>query len=169
MHLFRDTRGLATVEAAVVLPVFIIIFAGLVYMHRLYSAKLEGMVDARECAWAYANGGCESVPPRCKIVDHGGGLLALLTDEPQHHERVNDAMKGVSIAGDYLTGFMGLDSGFSAVGSRDYRVPSLYGGGKKSIASNYALLCNEKERSFSDVMGDFYCDFAGDDAPGCPW
>lgn len=168
MRLIQDTRGLATVEAAVVLPVFIFIFAGLVYMHRLYSAKLETMVMARECAWAYSNGGCEALPPGCEVVDHGGDLLGMLTDEPEHHEKVS-AMRGIEVGGDLLGGMMGLDSGFSTTASREYRAPSVYGGGTKSTSSNYSLLCNEKEKGFGDVMGDFYCYLGGDDAPGCPW
>lgn len=46
------------VEAIVVIPTLLIIFAGLVFIWRLYSQKINVMSTARLAAWAYAGSNC---------------------------------------------------------------------------------------------------------------
>lgn len=179
MSLLSDTRGLATVEAAVVLPVFIVIFCGLVVIHRLYDAKFSAMTEARECAWAYANGGCESAPENCRIegargvglqgiLDGNAAAAARFDDEMasvgrRHGSSVGSAAEAIGEVSQFATQIMGIGSGFTATASRDYGMPSVYGGGSRSIAAGYASLCNEKPMDILDLTKRFYCAFAGDE------
>jgi hypothetical protein len=55
----RRERGAALTEAAVVIPVFLILFASLVFVHKLYSVKGATRNQARHAMWAYALNACE--------------------------------------------------------------------------------------------------------------
>ena len=56
----RGSRGAALVEALVVLPFFILIFAGIGYLGKLYSTRQVVGVQARKCAWMAAYNACPS-------------------------------------------------------------------------------------------------------------
>jgi hypothetical protein len=56
----RRARGAALVEAAVITPVFLLLFAGLVFVSKLYLAKIEALEGARFGVWVYASSGCNS-------------------------------------------------------------------------------------------------------------
>jgi hypothetical protein len=58
----RGSRGAALVESVVIMPVFLLLFAGLVFISNLYSAKMVAMEDARVGAWAYASFNCGGWP-----------------------------------------------------------------------------------------------------------
>lgn len=48
------------VEAVVVIPTLIVLFATLVFAHELYRAKLLVMIDTRQQVWTYASSNCGS-------------------------------------------------------------------------------------------------------------
>jgi hypothetical protein len=54
----RSRRGAALVEALVVIPTFIILFASILFIGSLYRAKLRAMRLSREGAWSYAMADC---------------------------------------------------------------------------------------------------------------
>jgi hypothetical protein len=54
----RRSRGAALVESAVVIPVFLILFASLVFVWKLYLAKVDAMKGARLAVWSYASSNC---------------------------------------------------------------------------------------------------------------
>lgn len=54
----KSQRGAAMVEAIVVIPVFIMFFAAMVYLDGLYSNKQLSMREAREKAWTLATNAC---------------------------------------------------------------------------------------------------------------
>jgi hypothetical protein len=56
----RRSRGAALVESAVVIPVFLILFASLVFVWRLYLAKVDAMKGARLAVWSYASSNCDA-------------------------------------------------------------------------------------------------------------
>jgi Flp pilus assembly protein TadG len=58
----RRSRGAAMLEAAVVMPLFLLLFAGLVFASKLYLAKIRVMNEARVTAWAYATSNCNAWP-----------------------------------------------------------------------------------------------------------
>lgn len=54
----RSRQGTASVEVIVMLPFFMIVFAGIFYMHSHYMGRQQAMLRARSCTWTYASGGC---------------------------------------------------------------------------------------------------------------
>ena len=55
----RLARGAAMTEAAVAIPFFLILFAALVFVHKLYAVKENTRTEARQAMWAYALNACE--------------------------------------------------------------------------------------------------------------
>jgi hypothetical protein len=56
----RRQRGAIFVEAVIVTTMLTILFAGGVFFHRLYSAKIRAVREARLVAWQQAEEGCPS-------------------------------------------------------------------------------------------------------------
>lgn len=65
-------RGAASVEAVVVLPVFLILFISLFYVRDQVLARQATQEQARTCAWLYSANNCEfdanSMPAYCDGV-----------------------------------------------------------------------------------------------------
>jgi TadE-like protein len=53
-------RGAALVEMVVVVPVFIVLFAGMVFLHRTVAKTQRSMLAARREAWKTAMSGCQA-------------------------------------------------------------------------------------------------------------
>ena len=53
-------RGAALVEMLVVVPVFIVLFAGMIFLHRTVAKTQRSMLAARREAWTSAMSGCAS-------------------------------------------------------------------------------------------------------------
>jgi hypothetical protein len=65
----RARRGAAFVEAIIMLPIFTIVFFGVMYVKDVSLAAHEALGRARQCAWAYSKGGCEAkkLPAGCEL------------------------------------------------------------------------------------------------------
>jgi len=71
----RNQRGAVTIEAVMVISMLVIGFAGGVFFHALYAAKLAANRDARLAAWTGALEGCTE-----KLA--GGDSLFDLSGKP---------------------------------------------------------------------------------------
>jgi hypothetical protein len=54
----KGERGAALVEMLVVVPVFIVLFAGMIFLHRTVAKTQRSMLAARREAWKSAMSGC---------------------------------------------------------------------------------------------------------------
>lgn len=183
--LFRDTRGAVMAEGVVVLPVFVITLAAILYFHHLYVAKLERNMKARSCAWTYAVHGCDRayLAEGCKVSEVTDGFDAIgefITgkspfEESQARERSrqageekSDLDKGLAGANQVGLSMLGLREGIQASYQREVARPSVLGGGKASVSSNYTVMCNEKQRTPVDLVVDSFCAIGSQfDVPGC--
>jgi hypothetical protein len=52
-------RGASLVEAVAVIPIFILFFVGMIYVHKIYAKKMDAQRLARSETMAYALGGCQ--------------------------------------------------------------------------------------------------------------
>lgn len=172
--LWDDTQGAIVAEGAIVLPLFVIVLASLIYLHHLYAAKLTVSRKARACAWAYSVGGCTpaALPKGCKasdIADHytsigdtmkGGNPFEVQTNgsasqkEAQARSGLDKGLAGASSIGLAL---IGLQKGKTASYSTDVQRPSILGGGKTSVSGNYSVMCNEKDMKPLDVAKAALC------------
>ena len=183
-RLLADTEGAILTEGVIVLPVFVLVLASVLYFHNLYAAKLDANVAARACAWDYAVKGCDPTskkPKHCKVGKVTNGFQALggstLNNSPfkdssggsgGQQETKSDLELGLAGANRIGLGLMGLREGVVVSASRDLTKPSILGGGKKSVSSNYTVMCNEIERSPGELAIEGFCALGSEmNFPGC--
>jgi len=143
--LLRDQRGTASIEAAVMLPIMAICWAGLF----LQAAKLDGALDAaaeaRNTAWTHSNAGCvgDSLDYVCDEESGGGaGWMSELASVP--------------IVGGLFGSFAGY--GTDVAISRTYGAPPLLGGGQRRFTYHYYIMCNERPMDVTDILKNAICE-----------
>lgn len=82
----RLRRGAAMTEAAVAIPVFLLLFAAVVFLYRVYSLKGNARMEARAAMWAYALNACEdgkyTSSAAQKVDTHDGPTADSVKDDP---------------------------------------------------------------------------------------
>jgi hypothetical protein len=159
--------GAASLEAVILLPVFILIFAGIQYVETLWENKQQALLQARKCAWLYANAGCDQgqLPPDCvRSTPDADGLpernaLAESTDGG-----VLDGLTDVPLIGPAIEGLFA--NAFNSLSSREIQPPPLLGERAFEVVGIYYLMCNERERDMLDLFKGAFCSFVSD-ASGC--
>ena len=166
-RLWRDTRGAAYTEAVIALPVFIVVFAGILALNAYYSAKLESMSEARANTWQIANGTSCASTSGCS-ADSGAGCIdqeeAVLGDSSTGglYDLFNcpdsiclGTIPGVLPVFNELFG--GSDNGS---GSFTVDVPAMFGG-SSTMNSTMTLACNPEGKTvgrlMADVIGETVC------------
>jgi len=156
-------RGVASVEAAVALPFFLLVLAGFFYVHSAIVKKHELSISVRACAWLYSQTNCQSIPSGCNEVL---GPPSVAVTKPSL--KLHDVLKGTERKAAALTGVIStivtrllspvLDAAFgesfAAVSRSSVNKPELYGGGTVSISAQYHLACNLAEEEPLDVVSD---------------
>ncbi|UJR83813.1 TadE/TadG family type IV pilus assembly protein [Sandaracinus amylolyticus] len=155
--LLRDTRGAAYAEAVLVIPVFVLLAGGVVYLHGVHAARMDASLRARECAWAYANGGCETLPPECR--ETGGGAA-----DDGGDPALADAVASVQ---EMQSSFPipGLGSTGEAIFGRTVRLSAtataqstpLFPAPPREMEASALGVCNERERTIETVARDVFC------------
>lgn len=141
-RLLKHEAGTASIEAAVMLPFFIICWSGIVYMYTGQDNALEQRTNARHCAWAYSNNGCRSVPTGCTA----SAPTTLGEDVP---------WADAPIIGDMLGSVLGESTTVTA--EEEYGRPPMLGGGTSRALGRYTIMCNTTGRDFGDVVHDTMC------------
>jgi hypothetical protein len=77
-------RGSLFVEFLVYMPLLLLIWWLIMFVHDVGRAGLQTSRAVRECAWLYAADGCREVPPQCRGVELGG---TRETDDAELHGR----------------------------------------------------------------------------------
>lgn len=148
-------RGAASVEAVIVVPIFILLFISLFYVRDQVIARQAAQRQARTCAWLYSWNNCDksALPPECQQV---------VTDEATF----NDASTGLSeklgggVVGDALKAILDpvLEAAFGrsldAQVSKEIVRPAIYGGKVQSVTGRYHLACNLKSTTAPEVAKD---------------
>lgn len=159
------TRGTASVEAVVVIPVFIALFIGVAYVSRVAELAQGAEMTARSCAWLYSAQNCREVPPGCE------GYLRAGTTVSTSGNKVDDALHGGknslpqgTSAQNFVSGVVGslLESAIQDAFGRalDASVPAttdqpeLFGGKTVTVTGNYHLACNLAPTTLGDVAKD---------------
>lgn len=156
-------RGVASVEAVVALPFFILIFLALFYVRDELLKKHQLGMTARTCAWLYSESNCQVVPPGCQNY-----LSALRPTSSKAGNELHDAMSEVEskthdftkLVSNVVTGLIDniIDAAFSqsfdAAPKSSVPRPALFGGGSKGISGKYHMECNLAEKKPIDVVTD---------------
>lgn len=163
LHRLRQ-RGVASVEALIVIGFLLIIWASVLYVARSHEARQLARLTARECAWKIAVSGCREVPPQCR-----GAAVGRAPGDDRLEENfvpVEDAVQGTprdedgvtegarELVGAQVEGL--LFERITAHASRTVRQPATYGGGTLDVAATYSLPCNSTPTSVGDQARSFF-------------
>jgi hypothetical protein len=145
-RLLRDRRGTAAVEAALLLPLMTICWAALLYRYEVLDRTLDAAAHARQTAWSASDTGCENSPPEVEVKcqDAGGGGDDWTAD-----------LDRVPVVGWFVGNLLGYRADTASRSS--YERPVMFGGGTKTAGYSYSLMCNEKQRSESEVLLSMLC------------
>ncbi|MDQ3031891.1 MAG: hypothetical protein M3Y87_05690 [Myxococcota bacterium] len=166
--LLHDTRGAAYTEVIIMMPVFISLFVGIGFFHEYYLARMNAATEARRCAWAYSNGGCDQVPDGCAGVIRGTGGAESRGSSPAVEDHTGDVRDGVaeldrempmSASRRIMEAILG--SSTTARGSEPVQLPDWVGGGSREATCGYTVVCNEREHTLQSLVREAFCNKAG--------
>jgi hypothetical protein len=152
-----SVRGVASVEAVIVLPIFVLLFVGVTYFAKLALAKGDAEAEARRCAWLYSMNNCQEVPAGCALpADAPPGasnplVTALASGGKALEQNSSDLVAKI------VTPLLGKAINEALGGSRVARAsrtierPPLFGGNTTTIAREYRLACNLAPESAGSV------------------
>jgi hypothetical protein len=152
-----STRGAASVEAVIVLPLFVILFVGIFWIRDRQEAKLIADQEARRCAWTYSALGCDRnhIPEGCEVRDAD---LQIQGDLSIPYESVSTSVSSMATnqgdlgLGNFVKNLI-LDNVVARLGEAlthnteattaiERERPDLFGGGQAMISGKYRLACN---------------------------
>jgi hypothetical protein len=152
-------RGAASIEAALLLPVFAIVLCALFFIGRLYLARAETRAAARRCAFVHAARGCAEPPPSCgQVLDADRGErapseAAALRARTSRHDRFG-VLSRVPLLGEAIDGLSG--TAFHARVERSVARP--WGAAPAEVTGTAAVLCNERPRNVATAVRRVFCD-----------
>jgi hypothetical protein len=161
-------RGAASVEAVVVLPIFVIVFISLFYLRDIAVTKQAAEEHARMCAWLHSANNCpEEVPAGCEDVLAPASAPSVIA--PGVEEAFNDGVKrleqgetpsGGKLVSGAIAPLIGsaLEAAFGrateADAQRTVEKPVLFGGGQRTVRGRYHLACNLQRTTPEKVAED---------------
>jgi Flp pilus assembly pilin Flp len=142
----RDQRGTASIEAAVMLPILALCWAGLMLRFDQIESYLIAATAARRDAWIFSNAGCEDCPDGQTAKLHVEGAPGAGQGEFSWADTVRD----IPVVGFFVDTIFGFQ--FDATGEQTFTEPSYFGAKSKTASYSYHLMCNEKSRDGLDVL-----------------
>lgn len=160
-------RGSASVEIVVMLPVFVILFAGVYHLHASGSAALVAAERARGCAWQYAVNGCESVAKAelCRDAQAAKGDDVKAesdartegsdetSEELARNESVFDRIEDIPVLGALVRTLFGE----GAVAVARTAAPRFMQRESDSMEKTYYIVCNTVSKGWGDLIRDQVC------------
>jgi len=191
LHKRRRLTGTASVEVVMMLPFFLIVYAGLYWMYGHYMGRQQAMLRARSCTWEYAAAGCQDsdsykacltgparggvpdVEQSDKPVAPSGAAKAGAEGEVDKNEvgtskvgKIMNKFESVPVLGDalhYLFGTPVLGRAKQSVRFSQKRILPT----EVLVAGAYSTLCNSVPKPWDKVAKDIFCGFMNNNFPGC--
>ncbi len=153
-------------EAAASIPLFLILFAALVFVLRLYAFKAQSRADARYAAWAWALNSCEEGPYTSSDATSQAGDDPATLDAVKNEDSYPQGDQ-MSPEGDDLIAKANQDPSTDLEIGDDWGVarasvtrgpviapPPLSFAGKRQMTTTMEVQCDEKPRGASpaDVL-----------------
>lgn len=166
-------RGIASIEAAIMLPLMCLVFAGVLYVAQLISAAQHSTRIARSCAWRVAVSGCEEIPPDCpesssdgasttkSRLDQAGGPTSLNLEGLAAEEGATGDSRTESVLGQIgarLNEFF-LDR-YEANVEEEFEKSQILGGETVTIDKSFSLPCNSKPSAAEGLADALFNDFS---------
>lgn len=164
-HQRNISRGAASIEAVVALPVFVILFIGVIFVRDLTGARLAADSEARRCAWEFSANGCSDIPVGCAGVVRRLPLGELDEDMSDTWEAGVSALENGNVQGAIITALtrfvlVPLTSAFTqrleANKTLERTRPNVFGGGTSQVSGRYRLSCNLKSKSQQKIIDDVW-------------
>jgi hypothetical protein len=152
-----DRQGAALVEFVVLLPLFLVLVVGVMFLFKTIESRQLAMLAARGCGWQYAMVGCESVPPGCDIFPRSE------TDTSGFDEMKNglterswlDAVSHFPVIGNAIKVLFG--EGKRGTVAHVVHRPALFGGGEFRVEGSFYVLCNTKDKTLGEMATETFC------------
>lgn len=156
-HAARHCRGTASVEAAIALPFFVILFISVYYVRHSLFAKQTAEIHARGCAWAYSMKNCEEIPVGCENDLHDVWNGEAVSKEIEGKLNMEDGLikDAVMFVFDPVLHAV-FGHALDATTATPFARPPLYGGGTATAHGSYHLACNLKHKTLGDVASDVW-------------
>jgi len=154
----RRHRGVASAEAVVAFPFFVLIIIGLYYLRGAVAKKHELSMTARTCAWLYSANSCQSIPAGCQNVLGSPGTSPTSASDDLHgkvNEKKQTLAKFVQdIVDEVLSPVLDAAFGesFNATSHGSVTHPKIFGAGTLKMSGQYHLACNLVEQEPLDVV-----------------
>jgi hypothetical protein len=138
-------RGAAMVEAVVAIPFFLMMFAGILYIGKLYETKMRVMRLTKESAWNYAMCNCndkgDAISSTCRAAE--GASAGSGGDEsgrPEGYDPGEIAKAGKGPGGQLASKKFG-----SSFAQMETTITSdgILGNYTKNVSSRTKVMCNE--------------------------
>lgn len=157
MRKHKQQRGTASLEALVVLPLFLLLWLGVHHMNQVYGGVLASRGQARACAWRHSNQGCHGELPRgCSAKGDE------LTDPNAGEQSMLDIAMQSGVLRWAFEGLLGASTEVSA--SREVSQHAMLGDGPVNVGASLYLLCNERNRSMREIATDATCSMLPSDS-----
>lgn len=141
MSLLRDTRGAAMTETVIMLPVFILIWACVIYVYQAYEKKVDVMQKTREDAWHHATNACRG------SAGSGGGGTTIHTSDYDIDSAVGSVFRILGSA--YYQGPL---RELEASRGDTIEEPELVGSDTVHLDYRIELMCNEEPQALGEVI-----------------
>lgn len=153
------TRGAAMVEGTIMVPVFIILWVGVVYLQQLYAARGLARMEARRCAFEHAMSGCDGTPESCSAAPNVSTEQVATADKIVTHARTGtddfDPFQKVPVLGDAFRMLFGTTTGSTV----EKRVPFPFNDQLAGVArGQVVLLCNSKPATVFELAKQVICE-----------
>ncbi len=144
LALLRDKQGAAYTEAAIMLPLFILVWGCVMFVHSGFMHAIDQGSHARQATWAEVMENCEG----------GGGEDAtdpFLGPVGDILLRIDRLIGMIPFLGDYWPGMVVEERKFTNTTS--VTQPGVLGGGTATAGHHLILSCNERPRPDLTVAG----------------
>lgn len=146
-------RGTASLEALLLLPVFLILWLGVFHMYKVQGSVLIARAQARRCAWRYSNAGCRgAAPPGCGDMSASDTALVAAGENDGN---IDGVLAALGPLGSLFEGVLGSAANVRV--SRDVKKTSPIVAEDGAVGASIYLLCNEKNRSTAEIAQDTAC------------
>ncbi len=152
-----DERGISMTEAVITIPFFIIVWMGLIFLHRVYIGRLEAQVEAHNVAFS---GAMKGICSGRKIASDNSSTHDIQKEMSQ--KTVNEQQIDISDQAEQST--QGEDGGSSLFDWSHFitttsvvvhNIPKPFGGPEKTTKGKAKVMCNMKPRNgLSDSIYD---------------
>lgn len=137
-------RGIATIEAILILAVLAILWGGVRYVTALGLEHLRAEEHARSCAWRIASTGCQEIPDDCQAKEEAETPSPKMGQLPNHDgaAQQHSANQEVQSATDAAISGLFFKRTETSSGGEVSR-PAILGGESVEVAGSHTLPCNQ--------------------------